>query len=476
MYARKPGSLRRAESLRSELSAHEDSSKHVPALHPSLMPTRFISSGSATPTSNAYAYVPTEPSTPVAHSPQLLPSPLPIVAPPPFELIPREPLSDEDAAERRLRILLVKEKLEREADGLSCDDDVCLDAQEQENVVMWTPGDGGDDVDEEGNSCVGACFDADGSISDSESGMFEDGASDGDLKSQDSGRDEHHEETRESKFSKTPELALGLEDDFRRKVVEWIIDVLPPVIPTKRHFCAHLHDQLTTSDETRFHAAHVFTRYLLRLGRSPASSPGVAKPSKSDLEQEGQKALIWDIALACVALCVKFHRDALFPLYIILTNEFLALAPHALTDEDLETAQRDVFEALSFSLGSTTPAAFMQELWHALPSLRALLSFDDGWAVAQAEAWAVLLEALLEPDVFRFPVSLLTAAALLDGVEEAVIRKRSVQARGVARNDPVRIRKGAVRASKTVVLDVLEVLGYVEEDLACCRRWLHSGR
>ena len=60
-----------------------------------------------------------------------------------------------------------------------------------------------------------------------------------------------------------------------------------------------------------------------------------------------------------------------------------------------QTAQRDIFDALSHSLGSATPGQYLQDFWLALPSLRSLLAFDGGWASAQEQTWAILLEAFM---------------------------------------------------------------------------------
>ncbi len=106
------------------------------------------------------------------------------------------------------------------------------------------------------------------------------------------------------------------------------------------------------------------------------------------------EAVTWDIAVACLALSVKFHRDVLFPLDVIYAHEFIDLAvPHKMTFEDLENAQRDVLEAVAYRIGSATPGAFMEELWAALPTLRTLLGFDAGWEGVQKEAWATLCDA-----------------------------------------------------------------------------------
>ena len=84
----------------------------------------------------------------------------------------------------------------------------------------------------------------------------------------------------------------------------------------------------------------------------------------------------------------------LSPLDVICAQEFLALAPHAVDFADLENAQRDVLGALSYRVGGATPGAFMEELWEALPTLRRLVGFDEGWDDVQGKAWDVLCDAL----------------------------------------------------------------------------------
>ncbi|KAG0703396.1 hypothetical protein DFH29DRAFT_803550, partial [Suillus ampliporus] len=137
----------------------------------------------------------------------------------------------------------------------------------------------------------------------------------------------------------------------------------------------------------------------------------------------------WDIALASLALCVKFHRDFLTPLSPVYADEFLNLARHSISYEDLEVSQRDILSACGFSLGSITPQGYIDELWLALPTLRkAAESLKDGWVSVQVEIWDRLFDALIEPDVLQFPVSLLTASALLDGLIIAIARHYKAEA------------------------------------------------
>ncbi|KZT00175.1 uncharacterized protein LAESUDRAFT_562726 [Laetiporus sulphureus 93-53] len=161
IYAQRAASLRRADSLRSEAlyersAQHEiESSRSTSVVSPLSVVPDIPSRGSisvdgSTPSPNTASsyggYVPTEPATPVFHrhrrrglsrakptpprSP--FPLPLPIIAPPALELIPRAPLSVEDAAERRIRIMLEKERAERMADGLAAMGDVARSSESLE--------------------------------------------------------------------------------------------------------------------------------------------------------------------------------------------------------------------------------------------------------------------------------------------------------------------------------------------------------
>lgn len=71
----------------------------------------------------------------------------------------------------------------------------------------------------------------------------------------------------------------------------------------------------------------------------------------------------------------------------------------------------------------------MDELWLALPTLRkAAGPMKNGWKSAQVEIWDRLFDALIEPDVLQFPVSLLTASALIDGLIIAIARHYKAEA------------------------------------------------
>lgn len=61
----------------------------------------------------------------------------------------------------------------------------------------------------------------------------------------------------------------------------------------------------------------------------------------------------------------------------------------------IKSAQRDVFSALSYCVGSVTPQAYMDELWQTLPSLGTLLDFQGAWDVVKRDAWETLMDSLL---------------------------------------------------------------------------------
>ena len=93
---------------------------------------------------------------------------------------------------------------------------------------------------------------------------------------------------------------------------------MPPTVRSKPKLCLHLRRHLLESHDTRWHAAHLFTRYFLRLGTSPTASPQVDEDSSrrrltddddndGDFKRilTGKEALTWDLAVASMALAVK---------------------------------------------------------------------------------------------------------------------------------------------------------------------------
>ena len=88
-------------------------------------------------------YAPTVPTTPTSsdngHSlpPKNKPLPFPVIPPPPFEHIPRAPLSAEEAAERRISILLTRERELRDADGVQSSQKHSAKRTEDEEERFW---------------------------------------------------------------------------------------------------------------------------------------------------------------------------------------------------------------------------------------------------------------------------------------------------------------------------------------------------
>ena len=79
----------------------------------------------------------------------------------------------------------------------------------------------------------------------------------------------------------------------------------------KKNAFVHLRAQLTDSPDTRWHAAHLFTRYFLEIGTSTPPSP---LPRPSEVEEgprilQGREAVTWDVAVACLSLAVKVCTD-----------------------------------------------------------------------------------------------------------------------------------------------------------------------
>ncbi|KAG1769955.1 hypothetical protein EV702DRAFT_1281971 [Suillus placidus] len=551
--AKEPASLRRAQSLVSQTSTDRDDEDVVKLLDGSNPSTGSLLPTIVYPTAQLDSPIcpPTMPTTPLPdtvgyfrakrnplvrtpafrapskQSPKI--PPVPIIAPPRFPS-PFIIKCEEDLAGDRIKILLTKEREERKSDGLDLPQipDDCSNRSESESSAS----------DDE-------YWADESSLSASESESVASRNSDPSLG------------TEKSRSRERWSRALGLDDCFRKEVVGWMLDArVLPNIPPMRKDCVEiddLFDQLDTCRNTRFHAVHLFHRYFFRVtdkklsinlstiasparslrGRNDSSTNSRASSSEdsddessggdwdgesdaasddtvvvkkeqvsgyeseSDNWQDGQEAVIWDTALGSLALCVKFHRDFLGPLSPVYAYEFLDLARHSVSYQDLEVSQRDILSACGFSLGSITPQGFMDELWLALPTLRkATEPVKDGWKSVQVEIWDRLFDALIEPDVPQFPVSLLTASALLDGLIIAIARHYKTEAdtetwrfqrnsgcrcpapstctpENTTKQVPWQVYVSkAMDAVKDVVLDVTDILQIRDADLERCRAWM----
>ncbi|KAI0342896.1 hypothetical protein BDW22DRAFT_1484438 [Trametopsis cervina] len=299
----------------------------------------------------------------------------------------------------------------------------------------------------------------------------------------------------------TPEAVapkLGIQENFRMKIVQWMLDVLPPALKSKPQLCINLRAQLLESADTRWHAAHMFTRYFLRVGVSTTSPTPISEESRVKREEggsservlHGKEALTWDLAVAAVALAVKFHRDVLKPLYPVTAREFLLIAPHSIEYDDLEAAQRDLFSALSHCLGSNTPAAYIDELWNALPSLRSLVTSRGNWEVTKFETWELLYDTLLDSSYLLYPVHVLTGCAVILGLIESLVmtmkadtaEKLRKLANGIGPRTKRReaactctkLQKKARKLVRNVELDMCELLDVPGTLWTECMNWLEA--
>ncbi|KAG6805939.1 hypothetical protein H0H92_013344, partial [Tricholoma furcatifolium] len=172
----------------------------------------------------------------------------------------------------------------------------------------------------------------------------------------------------------------------------------------------NLHCQLSTSPKTRFHAAYLFLRFFRAVERGNLSTKTTTSTQcqwAHELDARGKLLVTWNLALACLAISVKYHRDFLDPLLPVYAWEFMRLetglqarmqhagaslgvhnanisAEHHETDlslgptqiligyDDFETAHRDLLAALDFRLGDT-PQGVLREAWEAMPALRVVV-------------------------------------------------------------------------------------------------------
>ncbi|KAI9450384.1 hypothetical protein BJY52DRAFT_179431 [Lactarius psammicola] len=181
--------------------------------------------------------------------------------------------------------------------------------------------------------------------------------------------------------------------------------------------------------------------------------------------------VVWDYAVAAIALAVKIHRDNLPPLRPIYARHFLVMAPHEMSFDDLEISQRDLLEYLSYDLGMPTPQSILDELHLALPALRHVLHFGRAWEDVLSETWKQLLAAAHSPDMLRFPVSLLTATALIEAITGVVCRHLSLVKLRIRAGCPDRI---CGCHTKHAMPDNTEVLFLEEKPTAEESRMLHA--
>lgn len=363
--ATEPASIRRAQSLRSEISACSEESTvrswspclqnitHQCAYMHLFQDSLFYPSPLSPPTCRPCPdenYPPTVPSTPLPNSVDYARSkanplvrtvaahrrrslnistipPVPVIAPP-THITPTFIRCTEDQAIDRLHALLLRESSERERDGLHVHD--------AKRTERWKAAYGTDLAYSRRDSA---------STSDSS-----DGRGQWDEESTRSGT-----ESQESQDSvpnvkilpgqhrlvnqETWSNAFGITNDFRKDVTKWILEVgsnvqvdrgvvmqtslwpeeLPkepiPCVKPSRDECRlgiNLYDQLTNSRQTRYHAAQLFHRYFLlpdkvRFWRALCKYECFEQESRGLHDDFDWERSVWDLAVACVALSVKVY-------------------------------------------------------------------------------------------------------------------------------------------------------------------------
>ncbi|KIJ62446.1 hypothetical protein HYDPIDRAFT_30409 [Hydnomerulius pinastri MD-312] len=549
--AKEPASLRRAQSLRSELSFERSSppSRNTPVFSgldghkdstfPPTAPTTPLPDSVDYARSKAHPLARTIPIHRPSISQRQIPA-VPIIAPPPYYCPLTVVRSAEDYAVERLRTLLEREREERASDGMSeCGavraERLRVQKKEQEQE-LGTPstsssGNSAQWEDESSRSASESLGSQDTpsprSFSPEEREAMEREVKERQAKEREAKEREAREQRRGNQETWT--CALGIEDRFRREVTKWILEEALPDAPLASPFrhetteSNDLFDQLTNSPETRFHAAFIFHRYCLRVFGQGLKRPsnggervhvqeidefyedaedvskgvcsgGTILPCKEPASNEELVAGVWEVALGCLALSVKLHRDFLPPLNPVYASEFLRIAPIAMTHEDLESSQHLVLGAFSFMLGSCTPQAVLDELWNASPPLRRVVgSVPGGWATIQDEIWEKLFEVILEPDMMQYPITLLTGAALLDSLIVAIARRLKSDKdaaiphpQGLHHCHPPASESGdkaapipwrtyvdqAVVLTTGIGLDVMNVLQLSEAEFKECGEWL----
>ncbi len=257
-------------------------------------------------------YAPTVPTTPTANdvkgrtiTTQDRPSSIqdvPVIPVPPFSLIPKPPLSADEAAERRIQALLARERDQRAIDGLqrAPTPKALARRTEDEEEEFWTDDPMPPFNEEHSDSWATAVALSSPTL-----------------------EAPPVEASRRAEICPS-QIELDIDSGLLQQIIEWFLEVhcefpshersmltiCAQVMPAEDHKTSYspgdLYDLLSSSPETRFHAGYLFLRYLLRA--RPTAALKLAAASQSSDDQEALAAITWDVAVACLALSVKVCR------------------------------------------------------------------------------------------------------------------------------------------------------------------------
>ncbi|KAI0029055.1 hypothetical protein K488DRAFT_89117 [Vararia minispora EC-137] len=257
-----------------------------------------------------------------------------------------------------------------------------------------------------------------------------------------------NEEYRDEVQDFRTEIDLAL----RGEIIEWMLTVMPPSDAKKTVSMRNLREQLLKDPDTSFFSVYIFGQYLWIVA-PPAIGESQEARAKSWGNAAGTKVISYELALAAVSIAVKYQRDVLNPLAPIFAKDFIALSKHKLSFQDFELAQRELLLGLAYDLSMPTPQPLLDELRASLPLLRRAVPLHKWDAVLQ-DVWWQMLRTVRHADIFRFPLSLLTATALRESLSRLVVP---------APSNSFCACGGSDISVKDLSADVRDVLGYSED-------------
>ncbi|KAG8733937.1 hypothetical protein FRC11_014881 [Ceratobasidium sp. 423] len=139
--------------------------------------------------------------------------------------------------------------------------------------------------------------------------------------------------------------SVKFDNELHFDVTNWILTVQAPADYEYKSIRRHLRSHL----ETRFHAVLLFSRYATRMspsGFNPFLVP--RREAENPYQRRVRERLIEEIALGCLAIATKFHRDFLPPLSPLTADQFLPLLgeEHPVSFDDLELVQSMIMRRL----------------------------------------------------------------------------------------------------------------------------------